>query len=152
MKQLATYPRDVLFELVLAEETRLEFLGSDGKFYIVKTRSPRYKVFHKSSTCAVCGLKGTKMILEQPEHQSGSNNAHFNLYGIDEENNLILFTKDHILPSSLGGPNSIENYQTLCSKCNEFKENRQISNESLLAEIQAKKAANLAPNDQRVKE
>ena len=41
---------------------------------------------------------------------------------VNENNEEILFTKDHITPRSKGGKNHISNYQTMCSKCNEGKE------------------------------
>lgn len=30
-------------------------------------------------------------------------------------------TKDHIVPKSKGGPDKIENYQTMCTECNCIK-------------------------------
>jgi 5-methylcytosine-specific restriction endonuclease McrA len=35
-----------------------------------------------------------------------------------------VLTIDHIIPLSLGGKNEIDNYQTLCRKCNMAKGNR----------------------------
>ena len=32
-------------------------------------------------------------------------------------------TKDHIVPKSKGGPDCIENFQTMCEECNKKKKN-----------------------------
>ena len=41
-----------------------------------------------------------------------------NLYAINEKGEEVLMTKDHIEPKSLGGKNSLNNYQTMCTICN----------------------------------
>ena len=46
-----------------------------------------------------------------------------NLYAIDENGKEVLMTKDHILPKSKGGKDEIDNYQTMCIRCNEAKGN-----------------------------
>lgn len=85
--------------------------------YLVKTYSQRYEVFKNNTKCVVCGLEGTHYRLER---QVGSNQYHFNLYGM-RNGEEILFTKDHILPKSKGGANSLSNYQTMCYDCNQEK-------------------------------
>ena len=140
MKRLAAFKPDVLFDLVTAESSKMKFLGDDGKVYVVRTKSSRYFVFHANQSCIICGMKGTKMILEQPLHQEDTKAAHFNLYGEDEYGQLIMLTKDHILPSSKGGKDRIENYQTLCINCNGLKGDRNIPNEILIEEIRQKRA------------
>lgn len=45
---------------------------------------------------------------------------HMNLYGT-KNGQEILFTKDHILPKSKGGTNTMDNYQIMCRICNEKK-------------------------------
>lgn len=43
------------------------------------------------------------------------------MYGIDEQGQEVMLTKDHIYPKSKGGLNNIKNYQVLCSRCNSKK-------------------------------
>jgi len=47
----------------------------------------------------------------------------------------ILMTKDHIVPVSLGGKDSLDNLQTMCYRCNRSKGNRIVSIEKLITEI-----------------
>lgn len=88
---------------------------AQGTTYKVKMSSARYGCFRKSLSCAKCGITGSKMILELPPNQE---RPHFNLYAVDEDGQLILMTKDHIVPKSRGGSNSLKNLQTMCTICN----------------------------------
>lgn len=90
----------------------------------IHTFSDRYKTFFsKGYVCSCCGLKASYFALEKPV---GAKRAHLNLYGVNENGEEILFTKDHITPKSLGGKNEVENYQTMCMKCNTEKGNSRI--------------------------
>ena len=88
--------------------------------YPVKTWSQRYELFLKNHTCVKCGLEATYYKLEKQER---SKYYHFNLYGT-RNGKEVLFTKDHIIPASKGGPNSASNYQTMCCDCNYSKGNK----------------------------
>lgn len=96
----------------------------------VKMSSQRYKVFQKSQVCSCCGLDATYLSVEL-DLLLDTDRYHINMYGVDENGNEILFTKDHILPKSKGGRNHISNYQTMCVICNNNKGN-DISKEPLL--------------------
>jgi tRNA-binding EMAP/Myf-like protein len=90
--------------------------------------STRYQVFNRSLVCAVCGLAGSLFLLERQEnHQEGT--AHFNLYA-EDDGDLILMTKDHILPFSKGG-RGFKNYQTMCEPCNAMKSSSALANEEI---------------------
>ena len=81
--------------------------------------SERYHVFlQKGTKCVCCGLEA---LYFAKERHGNNMRYHFNLYGINSENEEVLFTKDHIIPKSKGGLNCLINYQTMCSKCNETK-------------------------------
>lgn len=91
-----------------------------NKTFQVRIKSSRFTCFMKSKfRCVACGLKGNVMGLTF----GGNPVPHFNLYHRTDDGKLILFTKDHILPRSKGGPNRQSNYQTMCTKCNSKKGN-----------------------------
>jgi hypothetical protein len=83
----------------------------------VSMKSQRYQLFaEKGTICVCCGLKAEYFALER--HRNGNTDKfHFNLYG-RRNGEEIMFTKDHIIPKSKGGPDTIENYQTMCQECN----------------------------------
>lgn len=101
--------QDVLSQL---EKTYHSFDGN-----LVKMGSQRYKLFHRDGTeCVTCGVKGTHFKLQRSK---GSKRFHFNLF-TDEG---VLMTKDHIIPKSKGGLNTLDNYQVMCTHCNTKKGN-----------------------------
>ena len=92
------------------------------KGYNVKSSSDRYQNFIvKGITCVTCGLTASYFAIERGDRDT---NYHFNLYGTDKKGREVLFTKDHILPKSKGGKNHIDNYQTMCTRCNAKKGNK----------------------------
>lgn len=123
--RIATFTPEELLPHVV-KEGKKEFI-IDSTVYAVRMDSSRYFVFKRSLECVACGIKGSKMILEINQHDKS---PHFNLYA-EENGKLILMTKDHIKALSKGGKNEIENYQTMCCQCNNWKGNDDISNDSL---------------------
>lgn len=123
--KIAEYNPDDILEHVTDElKTYKEFIVNNQS-YVVNTKSSRYKLFAKSKSCCACGILGSKMILEL--HINGRRNgeikskkAHFNLYA-EENGKLILMTKDHIKSLARGGENKMDNYQVMCSICNNLK-------------------------------
>jgi hypothetical protein len=126
----------------------LDYVGPYNKDYLgkkIKMGSHRYELFkEKGVVCVNCGLKGEFFALEkqkQPNLENGmelpdNDRYHFNLYGYNENGEEIMLTKDHIIPRSKGGKNTLDNYQTMCSVCNwnkgntynEQDENNEIEN------------------------
>ena len=89
--------------------------------------SQRYAVFKRDKCiCIKCQLEAAYYAKEKSKGQENAKRWHFNLYGI-KDGKEILFTKDHIVPKSLGGKDHLDNYQTMCSICNHRKRN--ITNE-----------------------
>ena len=83
-----------------------------------------YKVFkHKGIACVSCNIKGEFFAIEKTPGPGSSiyNDWHLNLYAVDAIGREILMTKDHIHPKSEGGKDELENFQTMCSKCNRKK-------------------------------
>lgn len=79
--------------------------------------SQRLVLFRNFDSCCNCGLKGTYYGIDK----HGAQGAHLNLYGVNQQGEEVLITKDHIVAKSSGGKNTIDNYQTMCIICNNLK-------------------------------
>ncbi|MFH1526381.1 MAG: HNH endonuclease [Bacteroidota bacterium] len=91
-----------------------------NNFWKVKMQSQRYQIFkEKGLICVCCGIVGAKFLLQMHENDKS---PHFNLYA-EKDGELILMTKDHIIPKSKGGSNHFSNLQPMCSLCNHLKDN-----------------------------
>ena len=112
----------------------------------VSMNNAKYHVFKASRKCVCCGLEGEFLALEQCKCKDEESLYHFNMYGyVNGEE--VLFTKDHILPKSLGGPNDVSNYQTMCTQCNAEKGNDDnISMKSLRRKVLLKRKRAAAYN------
>jgi len=112
---------DVLKHVKL-DSTKKDIIDFDGD--PMKIGSDRYKTFKfKGLVCVKCGLEGKFFAKEKFIKQSLIESYHFNLYAINENGEEVLMTKDHIQPKSKGGKDFIENYQPMCTICNEEKGN-----------------------------
>lgn len=99
--------------------------------YTVKIGQEKYVLFKHNRKCVSCGLEGTRVFLEtQNNSYTPSKTAYFGFYA-EENDKLVLMTKDHIKPKSYGGIDSLSNYQTLCSVCNQLKSSYPIGLETL---------------------
>jgi hypothetical protein len=96
------------------------------KAITVPMGSHRYELFAtKGIKCVDCGVEGSYFALEKDITDSTSR-FHLNLYGKDKDGNEVMITKDHILPRSKGGKNSLSNYQPMCYECNQKKADKVI--------------------------
>lgn len=85
----------------------------------VRVCSKRLQLFkEKGVDCVSCGAKGVFFAIE---HEYRRKYCHLNLYAMDSEGDEVLMTKDHILPKSKGGSESLKNLQPMCKPCNELK-------------------------------
>lgn len=103
----------------------LPFIGKSERYELepgvfVKIHSVRLQTFKKSLRCVSCGIEGTHFWAEK---QVGQISNHLNLYGINAKGEDVLMTKDHIIPKSKGGSESLKNMQTMCTECNRKKGN-----------------------------
>lgn len=84
--------------------------------FSVNVQSLRLKTFyHTGLNCPCCENKGSFFAVERNTKSGG---YHLNLYGIDDNNQEILFTHDHKLARGLGGEDLLSNTQTMCGPCN----------------------------------
>lgn len=70
----------------------------------------------KGTKCVFCGAEASFFAVEKHHVNDGS--YHLNLYGYNQHGKELLFTRDHILAKSKGGPNTLDNMQPACVKCN----------------------------------
>lgn len=126
------YTLEGVFKHVIAKRSfddlraKKHYVDFDGD--LVKMDSQRYFLFKfKGCTCVACGLGGTFFAKEKSYGQLDAKYYHFNLYGI-KDGKEVLFTKDHIVPRSLGGKDNMTNYQTMCVTCNNEKGNKPLIN------------------------
>ena len=123
---LASFPLDDVLPYATEDKIRRDYQVGD-KIYPVKMNSERYRLFRKSAKCHYCGLEGTRLHLD---FCTLTQTAHFNLYG-EENGQLILMTKDHIIPRSKGGGDYLRNYVTSCRTCNMIKCNYDLTKEQI---------------------
>lgn len=86
----------------------------------VKLGSTRLMTYTKSLMCALCG----EFKIECFVVQKNSLGPHLNPYGSNASGHIRMFTSDHIIPKARGGPDSLENRQPACEKCNTNKRDR----------------------------
>lgn len=88
-----------------------------GKRRRAKMNPQRFFLFRENNRCVCCGAIGGKLLVEMNDSDKS---PHLNLYAKSGKD-LVLMTRDHIQPKSLGGGDHISNYQTMCSVCNSLK-------------------------------
>lgn len=125
-KKVITPPYERIGILELDEvfhyiKKNLNIPSNKGKVYIkdfyVNVQSIRLRTFLNTGVeCPCCGLKASFFAVERSKGTLGG--YHLNLYGIDENNNEVLFTHDHVLARGLGGEDTQKNTHTMCGPCN----------------------------------
>lgn len=107
-------PLSIIEEVYNTKRSTIEI---NGRW--IRTRDDRYQNFLEHGFgCSNCGLKGEYALLEYNTQYKW----YLNVYGTNKDGKRVQLTKDHIYPKSKGGLNDIKNYQTLCEKCNQNKQ------------------------------
>jgi hypothetical protein len=107
-------------DVALIQTLCLDTILKSGKLYpqrFTEGTSKRLKIFNRiGRTCVCCGIIATKI----KKYKDRRNDQYF--WSICTDDNIEM-TVDHIKPKSLGGKNTIENYQPMCEPCNTKKGN-----------------------------
>ena len=122
-KKESNYERATKVPLSMILPIILENINNKGKKkvdicgYMVNVQSLRLRTFATTgTTCPCCNTTAEFFAIERNRGSDGG--YHLNLYGIDKENNDVLFTHDHIIARSLGGADDLSNTRTMCGPCN----------------------------------
>lgn len=106
--------REIKKDDFISFATRKEKLFEE---YSLRNPEDRYNCFMKSGfDCKSCGKVGSIFAIEKIKSKSFQGYT-INLYSEDG----AFFTKDHIIPKSKGGKDTLDNYQTMCWPCNAKK-------------------------------
>ena len=116
---LQSFDPDSVLEFVGPDAKKIE-VDIDGTLHRIGVRSLRLQCFKRSKRCIRCGLEGTVMSADTFTTKSDRTGVHFNLYAI-YEGKTRLMTKDHTMPKSKGGPDHLDNLETMCDQCNHTK-------------------------------
>jgi len=126
--RLGTFNLDEVLPYVILNANKLPKVADRGKLlykeYLgipIKMNTRNLQLFSlKTPVCKSCKRKGAYFALEFQSSDAPDITHTLNLYGYGD----VLFTKDHIIPVSIGGSNSLDNLQPMCIKCNEAKANK----------------------------
>jgi len=120
--RLGIFPISEVLPYIIIDTNKLPKVADRGQLlfksyigYPVKMNSRNLQVFKtKGIICNGCGLKGRYFALEIQFSDWPKPYYTLNMYG--KKN--ILFTKDHIIPKSVGGSDGLDNLNTMCINCN----------------------------------
>lgn len=72
--------------------------------------------------CWKCSIEAQLWIVEHHKNEVHRAKPVMNLFAV-RKGKLVMMTRDHIIPKSLGGSNDVRNLRPGCSKCNEGRGN-----------------------------
>lgn len=111
LKVWSMYSVEEMFKMIDAGGARLH--GFKLTFPSLRLRNFRTK----GVVCVRCGARGSIFSLEGRPGQR----PHFNLYAHVGDGQFVQMTKDHIIPKSKGGGETLDNFQPMCKRCNQAK-------------------------------
>lgn len=116
LSRIKTFSIEEVFGWIKESANRKIYWEENG-FVIKNSMLYRARIYQeKGISCISCGLQGSFFAFEKDR----GGGLHLDLYGKNDEEDVML-TIDHIVPSSKGGKNDKSNLQTMCKICNERK-------------------------------
>jgi len=113
---LARYHVEEVLPLIGHGKGKTDFVLPNGLIIRTNVGGSRLECLKRNQECIWCGRKGDIFLLQKPPR---GGNSYLNLFA-----GHVLMTRDHIVPQSRGGSNSIDNLATMCEKCNNKKGSR----------------------------
>jgi hypothetical protein len=77
---------------------------------------------HAPIVCFCCGIIADRWVVGKHKHDRVGVPV-MNLYALNQKKELVMMTRDHIIPKSLGGIDIIENLRPACTLCNMLRGN-----------------------------
>lgn len=78
--------------------------------------------------CWCCGIKADRWVSTRGRHDKQGGTG-LNLFALDNVGHPVLLTRDHIIPSSLGGMDVVDNLRIACEPCNGKRGNSMTATE-----------------------
>lgn len=78
-----------------------------------------HKIFFRDRKCLHCGAEAAEWLVFEYINAKNGDQRRPRIFPVDKD--TVPLTIDHIIPVGKGGPDSHENYQTLCYNCNNSK-------------------------------
>ncbi len=72
--------------------------------------------------CHFCGCQADQWVAEKGRKDKLGHPT-LNLFATSREGGVVIMTRDHIIPKSLGGVDAVENLRPACGPCNEQRSN-----------------------------
>ena len=118
MKKRNTYPVRRVLDLIKKSIKENTFILPDEKKARITDTLKTFTI--RGVKCSKCGIKAHHFELS---HQRKDENKEYVHIRLVTKNGTIL-TKDHVIPVSKKGGNSIHNYQIFCETCNSNKQDK----------------------------
>lgn len=77
---------------------------------------------YRGTDCICCGRKGLFWAIDHNAHFG----YHLNLYTRNSNGREVLMTRDHAIAKSFGGPETVENMNPMCERCNKMRGNKDL--------------------------